>query len=240
MRRESEGPDVLPASAAGMSGLRAARLLVRARLRRHAARWMLVGAGVAMACAFAGALVVQSTVASDQVSRRVLSRLSDLDRTVRVTWTGTVTPAVEQQARQLLTGVGLRSLTEVALLNPVRLNGILVRPAAVSPLARWVLASPASTRAAGHCRPGSCPMLVTGGTVAAPVLSTAGARIPIAGRARLRSAAPLAFVPGGSRSGSPLVLSGDPAGLDLLPGLSGVYRSRSWLALLPTAGLHPW
>ena len=51
------------------------------------------------------------------------------------------------QARALLSGLGLGAPTEVVLMNPVRLDGVVVRPAAIAPLNRWLsgpaLAGPA-------------------------------------------------------------------------------------------------
>ena len=116
-----------------MRSFRGLLMLVAARVRRRPARWLLPAAGIALATAFAGAVAVESTIAADQAARAVLSGLSPPDRTVRVTWEGPVTPAAGRQARALLRDLGLGSQTEVALLDPVRLSGVIVRPAAVSP-----------------------------------------------------------------------------------------------------------
>jgi hypothetical protein len=63
-------------------------------------------------------------------------------------------------------------------------------------------------------------------------------RITVAGRARLRSAAPLGFLP--TAHGQPLLVSGDVAGLAALPGLSSVYRTDSWVSVPRLTGLHSW
>jgi hypothetical protein len=83
-------------------------------------------------------------------------------------------------------------------------------------------------------------MLLAGSGVSAHVLRAARVRIPLVGRVRLRSAVPLGFVPGPGSDQPPLLLTGDTAGLERLVGLSGIYRTHSWLASLPTSGLHSW
>ena len=117
-----------------MRGLWAPLALVAARARRRPGRWLLPALGVALAAAFAGAVAAEGTIAADQSARSVLTGLSPSARTVRVTWQGVVTDSVRRQARGLLGGLGLGGQTEVVLLNPVRLNGTLVRPAAIG---RW-------------------------------------------------------------------------------------------------------
>ena len=64
-------------------------------------------------------------------------------------------------------------------------------------------------------------------------------RLNVVGEAVLRSAAPLGFLPGAPGE-PPVVLSGDVAGLDAVSGLGGVYRTQSWLALLPVSRLSSW
>ena len=83
-------------------------------------------------------------------------------------------------------------------------------------------------------------MLLAGATLPVHVLRASWIRIPIAGTAVVRSAAPLGFIPGQPRGQPPVLLTGDVAGLEALPGLSSAYRRHDWLALLPTSGLHSW
>src|SRR5436305_14876887 len=119
-------------------GLAASVKLALARVRRRPGRALGQLVGIALVTAFAGGVVAEGTVAGEQASRAELAGLSPLDRTVRVTWQGVVTGSVDRRARALLSGPGLAAPPEVTLLNPVRLSGIVVRPAAISPLARWV------------------------------------------------------------------------------------------------------
>jgi hypothetical protein len=211
--------------------------LVGARARRRTGRWLLTALGVALAAAFAGAIATESTIAGDRAARSSLRGLDAVDRPVRVGWQGVVTPAVEQRAHALLGSLGLGPATEVVLLNPVRLSGIVVRPAAIAPLGQWV---PAGSRLPGPCRRDACPMLLAGGALGRRILAAPGVRIPVTASTRVVSAAPLGFTPGQPRGQPPLLVSGDPAGLESLAGLDGVARTHSWLAPLATGRLHSW
>ena len=125
-----------------MRGFSAPLMLAVARGRRRPARWLLPALGIALAAAFGAGVAAESAIAGDQSARSVLDSTSPLDSEVRVTWQGAVGPGVADQARALLSGLGLGTQTEVVLMNPVRLGGVVVRPAAIAPLGRW-LPSPA-------------------------------------------------------------------------------------------------
>src|SRR5580700_11287322 len=215
-------------------------MLAAARGRRRPARWLLPALGIALAAAFVAGVAAQSQIAGDQSARSVLAGVSSLDRQVRVTWQGPVSPSVTDQARALLRGLGLGSPTEVLLMNPVRLAGVVVRPAAIGSLSRWLPG--AWPGRLGPCRPESCPMLLVGGGPPPAVpssLTAIGVRIQVAGSSPLRSAVPLGFAPS-SASAGPVLVTWDVAGLDALPGLSGLYRTHSWLAPLTITGLRWW
>jgi hypothetical protein len=211
--------------------------LVVARVRRRPARWTLPALGIGLAAAFAVAVAAESVVAGDQSARSALAAVSPRDRSVRVTWQGVVTPGVARRARLLLRGLGLDGPTEVTLLNPVRLDGIVVRPAAIAPLSRWI--DPAQARGLGRCQADSCPMLLAGGRHVPSRLRAYGVRLQVVGAVPLRSQVPLGFSPADAAD-QPVLLGGDVAGLDALSGLSGVYRTHSWLANLAVARLHSW
>jgi hypothetical protein len=220
-------------------------MLAAARGRRPA-RWLLPALGIALAAAFAVGMAAQSQVAGDQSARSVLETASPLDSVVRVTWQGPVNPSVAAQARALMRGLGLGSPTEVTLMNPVRLGGVVVRPAAIAPLGRWLPGS-ALTRlgSLGPCRPERCPMLLAGGGPVPSTLAAIGVRIQVVGSSWLRSAVPLGFVPSdagvnGANGTTPVLVTWDVAGLETLPGLSGLYRTHSWLAPLAITRLRGW
>ncbi len=217
-----------------MSGLSAPLMLAAARGRRRPVRWLLPALGMTLAVAFAAGVAAQSQIAADQSARSVLTGTSPLASEVRVTWQGAVSPGVAEQAQALLRGLGLGSGTEVVLMNPVRLSGVVVRPAAIDPLGRW-LAGPAL----GPCRPQRCPMLLAGGGPVPATLAAIGVRIEVVGSAALGSPVPLGFAPSGAGA-APVLVTSDAAGLESLPGLSGLYRTYSWLAPLPVAGLRGW
>jgi len=215
-------------------GLLAPLMLAGARGRRRPARWLLPALGMALAAAFAAGVAAQAQVAGDKSARSVLDGTPPLDSQVRVTWQGAVSPGVADQVRALLGGPGLGAQTEVVLMNPVRLAGVVVRPAAIAPLGRWL-----SGPALRPCRPERCPMLLAGGGPVPATLAAIGVRIQVAGLAPLRSAVPLGFVPSGAGA-APVLVTWDVAGLASLPGLSGVYRTHSWLAPLTISRLRAW
>jgi hypothetical protein len=220
-------------------GLFAPLMLAAARGRRRPARWLLPALGIALAMVFAAGVAAQSQIAGDQSARSALERTSPLASTVRVTWQGAVSPGVPDQARALLNGLGLGAQTEVVLMNPVRLDGVIVRLAAIAPLGRWL--SGAELGSLGPCRPERCPMLLAGGEQqrVPSTLAAIGVRIQVTGSAPLRSAVPLGFVPSGADA-APVLVTWDVAGLAALPGLSGVYRTHSWLAPLAITRLRGW
>src|ERR1700746_3382452 len=113
-------------------------MLAAARGRRRPVRWLLPALGIALTAALAIGVAAQSQIAGDQSARSVLDATSPLDREVRVTWQGPVSPSVADQARALLHGLGLGAPTEVVLMNPVRLDGVIVRPGAIAPLGPWL------------------------------------------------------------------------------------------------------
>ncbi len=217
--------------------------LALARARRRPGRWLFTVLGIALATAFSGAVAAESTIASDQSARAELSALPAAQRAVRVTWQGIISPSVQRRARGLLAGLGLAAPTEVVLLDAVRLRGGLVRPAAIDPLEQWSARPPGQRgtgASLGPCRASRCPVLLANGSVHAPLLSAAGVNLQVVGRVQLNSSIPLGYLPGAGGGQPPVVLTGDTSGLEGLPGISGVYRTHSWLSLESTAALHSW
>ncbi len=214
--------------------MRAVLALVGARARRQPGRWLLPAFGIALATAFAATVAAEGTIAGEQASRAVLRGLTPLQRAVRITWQGPVTSEVELRARTTLARLGLGAVTESLLLNPVRLGGTVVRLAAIG-------TGLAGGGGLGPCSAESCPTaLVSGGTVPRRLVAP-GVTVTVVGRGRLSSAAPLGFLPGGGIGPqTPLLITGDVAGLANLPALQSIYRTRQWVALVPAAGLHAW
>jgi hypothetical protein len=211
--------------------------LVAARARRRPSRWLLPALGIALAAAFAGGVAAEGQIAADHAARAVLSSVAPADRAVRLTWDGTFTPAIDRQARRLMSSFGLGVDTEAVLLQPVRLGGLVIHPAGIAPLGRWV--PPALARRLGPCRPNDCPMLVAGPGHVPSALHTYGVTIRVVGSVPLASAVPLGFSPNGAGE-PPVLLTGDVEGLERLPGLRGVFRTHTWLNPLDTGRLHSW
>jgi hypothetical protein len=220
-----------------MGALTAPLVLIAARVRRRPWRWLPAVAGLALATGFASAVAAEGTIAGDQAARTVLAASPPLQRAVAVSWQGPGTPVVERQARGLLRSLGVLTPTRVVLMNPVRLSGVVVRPAAISPLPSWVGGTQAG--GLGRCTERSCPVLLVGGNLRATRLDAFDVHLQVVGHEPLASPVPLGFVPG-SGGGPPVVVTGDPRGLDRLAGLSGVYRTQDWVALPRLGGLHSW
>ena len=217
--------------------------LALARARRRPGRGLAPALGIALAVAFLGAVWAEGTIAGEQAARARLMSLTLAQRAVTVTWQGAATHTVDHQAQAALAGLGLGPITTATLLSPVRLNGHLVRPAAIAPLAPWSDAGAQRGRGGrvlAQCRGTTCPMLLDGtGIRPGTMLGAPGVHLHVRGAAALRSSAPLGFVPGQS-PGPPVLLGSDPAGLQRLPGLSSFYRTESWLSELPVTALHSW
>ena len=211
--------------------------LVAARARRRPWQWLPGVLGLVVATAFACAVVAEATVAGDQAARAVLKRASPDGNTVQVSADGRASPSEERRAGALLARLGLALQTRVVLMSEVRLSGVVVRPVAIAPLGRWL--GPRQASKLGPCTERSCPMLLVGGATAPRALDALGVHLRVLGTAPLRSSMPLGFDP--TAAATPAVLAtGDPRGLDRLPGLSGVFRTQSWLATLPLANLQSW
>ena len=124
--------------------------LALARARRRPWRALAPALGIALAAAFIGAVWAEGTIAGEQAARSTLAGLTPAQRAVTITWQGAASPGVDRQARAALTGLGLGPTTTAALLSPVRLDGRVVRPAAVAPLASWTSAGVRAWAVPGH------------------------------------------------------------------------------------------
>ena len=221
----------------GSRGLTAPLVLVAARARRRPSQWLPGLLGLALATAFACTVVAEAEIAGDRAARATLATASSLGSTVRITSQGPLAAGRGAQARALLDRLGLPAQTRVVLMSEVRLNGVVVRPVAIAPLTQW-LPGPLAARL-GRCTERSCPMLLIGGSLHQTHLHAFGVHIHVIGSAPMRAAAPLGFEP--ASSPSPAILAtGDPRGLDGIPGLSGVYRTQNWLSMLPLRSLQSW
>ena len=211
--------------------------LVAARARRRPWQWLPGVLGLVVATAFACAVVAEATVAGDQAARAVLERASPNGDTVQVSADGQASPSEARHAGALLARLGLTFRTRVVLMSEVRLSGVVVRPVAIAPLRRWL--GPRQASKLGPCTERACPMLLVGGAAAPRALDAFGVHLRVVGRAPLRSGVPLGFDP--TAAATPAILAtGDPRGLDRIPGLSGVFRTQNWLATLPLANLQSW
>jgi hypothetical protein len=219
--------------------------LAGARARRRPARWLLCFVGIAVATAFASAVLGEGTVVSDRAAQRELRSLSALQRTVRVTWSGGVTASIDGRARSMLADAAPGSQTRVVALHPVALGRDVVTVAAVEPLRAWARVV-SGQLPVGACLAARCPVLLVSGPPLSTPAAVAGAHLAVVGSGRVQSPVPLGYVPGsvaGTGPGGrqlPLVLSGDVDGVERLPGLGGVYRTHTWLVALDVGHLQAW
>jgi hypothetical protein len=212
-------------------------MLVLARARRNPGRWAAPSLAIALAVAFAGAVAAESVIVGDQAARAVIAQSSPLDRTVRATWQGPLTPGAVAAATGALAGHELGPVTRVLALDPVRLSGVIVQTAALVSADRW-LPSRAARRLSA-CRARDCPMILVGGGRVPGALTAFGVRIRVVAETQLASAVPLGFSPERDAR-TPVLVTDDIDGLDRLSGLSGIYHTHEWVASLRAAGLHSW
>ncbi|MBV8997876.1 MAG: hypothetical protein JO304_02385, partial [Solirubrobacterales bacterium] len=204
---------------------------------RHHRRWLAPSLAIALAVAFAGAVAAESVIIGDQSARSVIAHSSPLDRTVRATWQGPLTPAAVAAARSALRGPELGPVTRILALDPVRLSEVIVQTAAIVPADKWL--SPQAARRLGSCRAQDCPMILVGGGRAPTTLTALGVRIRVVAESELSSAVPLGFSPA-LEARTPVLVTDDIDGLDRLSGLSGIYHTHEWVAPLRAGGLHSW
>ena len=195
-----------------MRALWAPLSLAAARARRRPGRWLLPALGVALAAAFAGAVVAEGTIAADQSARSVLSRLD----------TGAARSAGHLAGRRhrFREPPRARAAQRPRPVAPDR--GRAAQPGA----AEWHARAPGRDRVAepvagtriapgaGRLSPEQLPS-ADRGSVPRRTLTTDGAKLSILGATQLRSAVPLGFAAAaGANEHPPLALTADVAGLD--------------------------
>jgi hypothetical protein len=230
-----------------MRGLLAAAGLALRRARAAPGRWLPVAAPIALAVALFGALSASGVVAGDHAARRALAKLTRPDRTIVLTWSQGAGPQTVAAARRALPRMGAAPTTRGVLLFPTDFGRAIVRMAGIAPLAPAVrLRSGRLPR--GACTPARCEVLYAQGGPAPPAaLAGRGLHLAIVGRALVTNRSALGFVTrpqefghGGARSQPPLLVSGDPAGVEALKAMDSVSRTQNWSAPLPIGALHAW
>jgi hypothetical protein len=216
-------------------GWRGPLMVVAARARRSRS-WIVPTIVLAVVVGFAGAAVSESVIVGDQAARRMLKALNPIDRAIRLVWEGPLTPYGAHVANSVFSRLGVKAPTRLLLLNPVRLSDTIVHPVAIEPLRRWLPAS--AIARLGPCRTLDCPMLQGSPGRIPATLSAAGVGLRIVGHVSI-SDVPLGYSPSAA-GGTPVLVTNDIRGLGAIGGLSGVYRTYSWVAVLPLAELHSW
>ena len=167
----------------------------RARARAAASRALACSprSGSRLAIAFAGAVLAESTIAGDRSARTVArgARSTSTAPSASPGRASSPRPVAAPRASRCSGSSDCGHQTEVVLMNPVRLSGVVVRPAAIAPLGAG--SRRRRRRRAGRAGPDDCPMLLAGGSVRPTTLTAPGVRVAIAGSdaAALRGAARL-------------------------------------------------
>ena len=230
-------------SASGRLHAAAAPLrLVAARLRASPARPALVALGIAIAVALLGGASGAGTLAGERAARQTLAQLPPDQRSVRVGWSGGLTPAVERRARGALSTLARGPQTRSALYLATRMtSGPSAQLAAIAPLTQWVRLT--SGRLPRACTRRRCEVVQVGGAPVRRPLARLDTTVEVVGRGTLTSTVPLGFVPvpdGSAVGRPPLLVGADPDALDTLSGFGSVFRSHGWSAALELGARPSW
>jgi hypothetical protein len=231
--------------------------LARARLAHRAGRMLLVGLGIAagacvLALVYAGSLIIR-----DRSLERAIAALPASERTVQVTWFGTLStgsatwPRLDAVVRPRLRGLNGTEPVAAMLYREASIGGPLVDLRGVDGVGRFVRLI--SGRLPRPCVPSRCEVLRIQGE--GPIPTTPRLRLVEVGRATLPAAAPFRDFLGRppddtsvlSRAieyhtppNPPLVLAESVRGLARTPELSTFYRSYAWFQPIAAGDVHPW
>ena len=131
------------------------------RLRAHAQRTVVAGAGIAIAAAVLAMTAVGSVAVQDRAAQRALGDLQPSDRAVQAVWSGVPgqsdlsLPALDRVARSALRPVLHQEPFAVGVFRQATWGGVFVNLGAVDGLARWLVLRggrlPAPCTPAGGC-----------------------------------------------------------------------------------------
>jgi hypothetical protein len=233
------------------------------RVTRRGSGALLAAAGIAVGAALLAGLLVGATVARDRSVSQETARVPDAARAVRAVWFGVpasddeAQPALEEQVRETLDGLGLGTPVPLVLFRESTLGGRFAGLAAVGGLAPHVLLR--SGRLPRPCRPERCEVLRLRGAGRIP--NAPGLRLVQVGTASLRSqqlfgdflaptdnaladaqlAPALREAAGYHRPPpAPLVVAEGVAGLAASPVLDAAYRSFAWVWPLSAGTPRVW
>jgi len=161
------------------------------RIRAHAQRTLVVGAGIAVAAAVLAMTAVGSVAVQDRAAQRALGALQPSDRSVQAVWSGVPgqselsLPQLDRLARVALRPVLGRQPFAVAVFRQATWGGVFVNLGAVDGLARWIAVR--GGRLPAPCTPSRCELVQIGGAPVAPKLPF----LHVVGNAVFRRGSPL-------------------------------------------------
>jgi hypothetical protein len=231
--------------------------LARARVAHRPARLALVAAGIAAGACVLALVDAGSLLIRDRALERAAAALTPSQRSVQVTWFGTVSTgasswrSLDAVVRPRLGALGGEEPVAAMLYREASIGGPLIDLRGVDGVGRWVTL--VSGRLPRPCRPSRCEVLRIDG--AGPIPSTKDLRLVEVGRATLPVGAPFRDFLGRppvdtsvlSRAieyhtppNPPLVLAEGVEGLARTPELTTFYRSYAWFAPIGAGDVHPW
>ncbi len=224
-----------------MNTARAPLTVALARVRAQPGRALLVAAGVIAATAMLAGVLAANVTSQDQAVRRAVEELPPAEQTFRLdlfSASAVDTRRDDRVARRVLKSLAPTPVRRAVLFRTLRIDGELVRLAAVDRLAEAVRVE--AGRLPRTCTPKRCEVLQIG-TGGRGVLAEAGIAVVRVGTGTLRDDAvfgPLATA--GENEHAPLLLAPSVQSLARLPSLASFFRIDSWVQRLDPSRLHVW
>ena len=213
------------------------------RIRAHAQRTLVVGAGIAVAAAVLAMTAVGSVAVQDRAAQRALGALQPSDRSVQAVWSGVPgqselsLPQLDRLARVALRPVLGRQPFAVAVFRQATWGGVFVNLGAVDGLARWIAVR--GGRLPAPCTPSRCELVQIGGAPVAPKLPF----LHVVGNAVFRRGSPLGsyFAATGERR-PPILLANGVRGFShlALPDAATIARTYGWVVPVAPGAIHSW
>ena len=213
------------------------------RIRAHGQRWLVVGAGIAVAAAVLAMTAVGSVAVQDRAAQRALAALQPSDRSVQAVWSGVPgqsdlsQPQLDALARRALRPVLGQEPFAVTVFRQATWGGAYVNLGAVDSLARRVALR--SGRLPAPCTAARCELVQIGGPPASPRLPY----LHVVGRAVFRRGSPLAaYFAAAGRRRPPILLASGVRGFAQvpLPDAGTVARTLGWVVPVDPAAIHAW
>jgi hypothetical protein len=230
-----------PEGSADVNAVRAPVTVVFARLRAQPGRAALAAAGVTAATALLVVVFTVTVTAEDKAVQQAVKELPAAEQTFRLdlfSASASDTRADDRVARRVLRSLAPTPIRRTILFRVLRINGALVRVAAVDGLDRVLRLR--SGRLPHTCTARRCEVVQVGAG-GRPSYDEGGIALTRVGVGEFPDDSlfgPLeSFGEGGP---APLLLAPNVASLERLSSLASFYRVESWVQRLDPQRLHEW